>query len=141
MTKQEFETRVQMQVSNEEYRIIEEMYMNSDVEKDEFCKYWSKMNHKRIASAIKKEKEATALADLKEKVFNVYSAINGICWDDASKLACDYLTKSQKKVLARAGISLEEKRINGFTGYYYTDYKLVFSVAYEAGKFLGIVKY
>ena len=40
MTKQEFETRVQMQVSNEEYLIIEEMYMNSDVEKDEFCKYW-----------------------------------------------------------------------------------------------------
>lgn len=129
-----------MQVSNEEYLIIEEMYMNSDVDKDEFCKYWSKMNHKRIASAIKKEKEAKALADLKEKVFNVYSAINGLCWDDACKFACDYLTKAQKKVLALAGISLEKKRIDGFTGYEVTEYKVVYLVAYEVGKYLGFVK-
>lgn len=140
MTKQEFETRVKMQVSEKEYLAIEEVYMSSDVDKDEFCKYWSKMNHKRIASAIAKEREATQLSELKDKVFAVYEAINGICWEDASKIAEEYLTKAQKKVLALAGISLEETRIDGFTGYEVTDYKRVYSVSYEASKFLGIAR-
>lgn len=140
MTKQEFETRVQMQVSNEEYRIIEEMYMNSDVEKDEFCKYWSKMNHKRIASAIKKEKEATALADLKEKVFNVYSAINGICWEDGCKLADEYLTPKQKKVVALAGVELDKDSYNCALNVWHRVPKQVSTIAYELGKYLGIVK-
>lgn len=38
MTQKEFQDRVKMQVSAGEYTAIEVVYMNSDLEKDEFCK-------------------------------------------------------------------------------------------------------
>ena len=57
MTQKEFQDRVKMQVSAQEYAAIEVVYMNSDLEKDEFCKIWAKMNAKRIAAYRKAEKE------------------------------------------------------------------------------------
>ena len=57
MTQKEFQDRVKMQVSAGEYTAIEVVYMNSDLEKDEFCKMWAKMNAKRIAAYRKAEKE------------------------------------------------------------------------------------
>lgn len=38
MNKQEFENRVLVKVSEVEYKAIETVYMNSDLEKDDFCK-------------------------------------------------------------------------------------------------------
>ena len=46
-----------MKVSAKEYAAIEVVYMNCDLEKDEFCKAWVKMNVKRIAAYRKAEKE------------------------------------------------------------------------------------
>lgn len=59
MLQQEFESRVGIAVSANEYAAIEQVYMNSDVEKDEFCKLWAKMNRQRIAR-IKAEQKAAA---------------------------------------------------------------------------------
>lgn len=59
MLQHEFESRVKVQVSAEEYAAIEQVYMNSDVDKDEFCKLWAKMNRVRIAR-IQAEKKAAA---------------------------------------------------------------------------------
>ena len=60
MLQQEFENRVGMQVSAKEYAAIEQVYMNSDVDKDEFCKLWAKMNRQRIAR-FKADKKAAAM--------------------------------------------------------------------------------
>ena len=57
MMQQEFQDRVKIKVSAQEYAAIEMVYMNSDLEKDEFCKMWAKMNAKRIAAYRKAEKE------------------------------------------------------------------------------------
>lgn len=57
MTQKEFQDRVKMQVPAGEYTAIEVVYMNSDLEKDEFCKMWAKMNAKRISAYQKAEKE------------------------------------------------------------------------------------
>lgn len=57
MLQHEFESRVGIEVSAKEYAAIEQVYMASDVEKDEFCKLWAKMNRQRIAR-IKAEKKA-----------------------------------------------------------------------------------
>lgn len=46
MTQKEFQDRVKMQVSAQEYAAIEVVYMNSDLEKDEFCKIWKKNERK-----------------------------------------------------------------------------------------------
>lgn len=59
MLQHEFESRVGIKVSAKEYAAIEQVYMSSDVEKDEFCKLWAKMNRQRIAR-IKAQQKATA---------------------------------------------------------------------------------
>lgn len=56
MLQHEFESRVKIQVSAQEYAAIEQVYMASDVEKDEFCKLWAKMNRLRIAKAVAQQK-------------------------------------------------------------------------------------
>ena len=51
MTQQEFHTRVQMEVSAEEFEAINVVYMHSDLGKDEFCALWVKMNQTRVSQA------------------------------------------------------------------------------------------
>lgn len=64
MTKQEFENRTNVQVSLEEYRHIEAVYMASDLDKDEFCKMWCKMNKSRVNKAKEEAKEAKRIESL-----------------------------------------------------------------------------
>lgn len=62
MTHQEFTDRVKMRVSADEYAAIEVVYMNSDLEKDDFCKVWVRMNRNRIAKYRKEERAKQARA-------------------------------------------------------------------------------
>lgn len=64
MTKQEFENRTNVQVSSEEYGHIEAVYMASDLDKDEFCKMWCKMNKSRVNKAKEEAKEAKRIESL-----------------------------------------------------------------------------
>lgn len=56
MTQQEFTSRTLVEVSTEEFWAINEVYNNSDIDKDEFCKLWRKMNANRVAEAKAKAK-------------------------------------------------------------------------------------
>lgn len=51
MTRNEFETRTGVQVTDTEFWSINEVYNNSNVDKDEFCRLWCKMNPVRVATA------------------------------------------------------------------------------------------
>ena len=51
MTKQEFTNRTMVEVSNYEFDAINEVYMHSDLDKDQFCKMWCKMNATRVKNA------------------------------------------------------------------------------------------
>lgn len=51
MTRNEFIQRTQVEVSEKEYAAIEVVYMASDLDKDEFCKMWRKMNATRVQNA------------------------------------------------------------------------------------------
>ena len=64
MTKQEFENRTLVNVSFEEYEHIESVYMSSDLEKDEFCKMWCKMNKSRVNKAKGAIKEAKRIESM-----------------------------------------------------------------------------
>ena len=67
MTKQEFTQRVKVEVSDIEYNAIEMVYMHSDVDKDEFCKMWVKMNKTRVEKAkaeAKAQEEEMAMVDV-----------------------------------------------------------------------------
>lgn len=73
----EFVERVGMEVSSSEFEIINEMYTFSDVDKDEFCKLWAKMNFARVKAAkeqkAKEAKEAKAIEYI-TKIQNKLSA-------------------------------------------------------------------
>ena len=64
MTKQEFTSRVLVEVSNEEYQHIESVYMASDMDKDAFCAMWSKMNRNRVNKAKEAIKEAKRIEQM-----------------------------------------------------------------------------
>jgi len=51
MTQQEFFNRTGVEVSNDEFFAIHEVYCNSELDKDEFCKMWCKMNKTRVQNA------------------------------------------------------------------------------------------
>ena len=55
MTQVEFTNRTQVEVSAKEYAAIEEVYMNSDLDKDAFCKMWVKMNKSRVEAARRQD--------------------------------------------------------------------------------------
>lgn len=59
MLQHEFESRVGIEVSAQEYISINAVYECSDVEKDEFCKLWAKMNRQRISRIKAQRKAAT----------------------------------------------------------------------------------
>lgn len=77
MMYNEFVERVGMEVSSSEFEIINNMYMLADVDKDDFCKLWAKMNFARVKAAkeqkAKEEKEAKAIEYI-TKVQNKLSA-------------------------------------------------------------------
>lgn len=74
MLQSEFTERTKVQVSSEEFEAINEVYMNSDLDKDSFCALWCKMNRSRVDAAkatIKEQKRIENLSlfeYMKEKV-------------------------------------------------------------------------
>lgn len=72
----EFIERVGMEVSSSEFEIINEMYTFSDVDKDEFCRLWSKMNHVRITFAKEKKKKEEKEAKAIEYITKVHNKLS-----------------------------------------------------------------
>jgi len=105
-----------MSVSIDEYKnIIEPMYMAADVDKDEFCRLWVKMNHKRVETAIKERKEAEKEMRLKDRLFNIYTAIARRCEKLHQPMhmvkAEDVLNSREKGLLSSVGIEWTTKWI------------------------------
>lgn len=68
MMYSEFVERTGMNVNSAEFDAIIEVYNNSDVNKDDFCKLWVKMNFNRVAAykakKAKEEKQHKVWGDL-----------------------------------------------------------------------------
>lgn len=116
MTIKEFLDRAKVNVTCEEYyNVIEPMYMAADVDKDEFCRLWVKMNHKRVAAAIEAQKEAEKEKRLKERLFNVFNAIRRRCEKLHQPMhmvkAEDVLNSREKGLLSSVGIEWTAKWI------------------------------
>ena len=107
MTQKEFETRVGMKINANEYNAIEDVYMASDVDKDEFCKLWAKMNHKRIATYKAEQKAAERAAKVKEILWNIWNkyAFKDFTWK-IQMLNHTILNKKEEKALEDACIDL-----------------------------------
>lgn len=126
MTQQEFTQRVNVEVSNKEFEAINEVYMNSDLDKDEFCKMWVKMNKTRVQNAkvermIKAKDEAyrDALHKFYTKNDNVNEFMTPICYVKISTY--------EVQAMSYAGIKLANEDGRA---------KYLSDIRYEIGKFL-----
>ena len=134
MMQQEFQDRVKIKVSAQEYAAIEMVYMNSDLEKDEFCKMWAKMNAKRIAAYRKAEKEKqekhehiSLLASTRE-LLRELAYRNG--WDASPK---QVLSSKIIKALDKADIYITEYNyVKGCT-----DLKPISTLIYEINEYIN----
>lgn len=135
MTQQEFQTRVQLEVTSDEFYHINAVYMNSDLDKDEFCKLWVKMNQARVNKAKAAAKAAEAEQKVREGLFDIINRNH----DKAYNLfAEDYFNEAQQKRLAEVGIQMREERVEPIWGHTVRDPKLVSTVLYEIKKYLKV---
>lgn len=126
MTQQEFTQRVHVEVSNKEFEAINEVYMNSDLDKDEFCKMWVKMNKTRVQNAkvermIKAKDEAyrDALHKFYTKNNDVNEFMTPICYVKISTYEVQAMSYAGIKVANEDGRA-----------------KYLSDIRYEIGKFL-----
>ena len=126
MTQQEFTQRVNVEVSNSEFEAINEVYMNSDLDKDEFCKMWVKMNKTRVQNAkvermIKQKDEAyrDALHKFYTKNNDVNEFMTPICYVKISTYEVQAMSYAGIKVANEDGRA-----------------KYLSDIRYEIGKFL-----
>lgn len=109
MTQKEFEIRA-MEVTSKEFESINMVYMYSDLDKDEFCKMWCKMNYKRVKAYKEAKRKAEMDADNKSKVFDIYQNLyTGLTYDQKfSLMATQVLKKDEKAFLDSIGIKTED---------------------------------
>lgn len=136
MRQSEFETRVHMNVTAKEWSHIEEVYMNSDLDKDAFCALWVKMNQTRVNKAKAERKAAEKEQAKCEKLWHIVEKHMNDNWEASLKLAEDVLSANQVKVIESAGIYLYDERIDGWTGITIHDRKTISTVIYEIRKYL-----
>ena len=119
MLQSEFEERVGMKVTPAEFEAIEVVYNNSEVDKDEFCKIWRKMNATRVRQAIAKRKKFEELMALKGKVWDIYMKVKNIPYSEDYEWAEEKLSTRDIATLSKAGIKVENNMIGSFRGKLY----------------------
>lgn len=128
MRQFEFEERVGMKVSSKEYESIENVYLFSDLDKDEFCNMWVKMNKSRVERAKQKEKAIRKENEDRERLWAIREKLS----KNFAKLAADVIGSRDKTFLERKGFMFEEIR------YGQRWYKTVSSLRYDIDCYLGI---
>ena len=128
MLQSEFEARVQMKVSEAEYWHINEVYNQSDLDKDEFCKLWIKMNQARVNKAREIAKAVEADLKVRDKLWEIVYRFGGMNYTESCKLAADFFNKTQQKLIESVGIKIERSEV-----YFQT----VSDVIWEVKKYLG----
>lgn len=108
MTQQEFETRA-IPVTSKEFESINEVYMNSELDKDAFCKAWCKMNNSRVKAYKENKKNKEIEANNKSKVADLYwTLLYNTKVDERFSLNADkVLSKASKKFLDSLEIDTE----------------------------------
>ena len=106
MLKSEFEERVSMSVTTEEYWHINEVYNNSDLDKDEFCRLWVKMNQNRVNKAKAEAKAKAEQEALRDKAWEIISKYGHI-WN-SQQPASKFLKKRERLFCDMIGIEIRD---------------------------------
>ena len=137
MTQQEFTQRTKVEVSYNEFNAIHEVYVNSDLDKDEFCKAWMKINAKRVAQA-KAEAKAKAEEEAKfEMLWDIimeYGSIATCSNEMHTELAVAILSEKQQENLESLGFDMKEDWCIGNSNL--RPFKRMSTILYEIDKYL-----
>lgn len=129
MTQQEFFNRTNVEVSNSEFEAIHVVYVNSDLDKDEFCKMWCKMNKSRVQNAkvermIKAKDEA-----YRDALHKFYTKTANNKEQFSTPICYVKISAYEVRALAHAEISVANE---------FGRCKYLSDVRYEIGQYLGI---
>lgn len=128
MTQQEFQERVKMTVSAEEFESVNHVYMLSDLNKDEFCKMWVQMNKSRVQRAAKEAKANKEEANNKVRARRIFDKLDAFInkdFENYINYAHSFLGAGDQKFLKdKLGIEVD-CRSNG-------------SLRFYLGQFIGI---
>jgi len=131
MLQKEFEERA-IKVTEREFSAINAVYEYSDLEKDEFCKLWCKMNYARVAAYKKAQKKLAVEQANKDLLYSIY-------W----KLAdMQYFLPIDENLSKKELSSLKEAGIEIYSQHYNAEnlYKQTVEVRYDLGRALKIIK-
>lgn len=108
MLQSEFKERTGVDVSFDEYQAIEKVYMASDLDKDEFCKTWCKMNASRIKAAKKAMAEKVAKDKARTRLFNIIRKLEKERHYNIAEepLTVSFLSESDVTFLQKIGIQM-----------------------------------
>ena len=128
MTQKEFQERVKMPISAEEFEAVNHVYMLSDLNKDDFCKMWVQMNKSRVERAIREAKANKEEADNKERARRIFDKLEAFInkdFENYINYAHLFLgTRDQKFLRDKLGIEVDCMS-NG-------------SLRFRLGQFIGI---
>ena len=128
MTKQEFTNRTQVEVSNNEFEMINEFYMNCECDKDEFCKMWCKMNPNRVKDAKVERRIRQRNEAFRDALRKFYDKTTG--QDLWISICYVKISVYEIQAMSFAGIKLENECGSGL--------KTLLDVRHEIGKYLGM---
>jgi hypothetical protein len=130
MTKQEFTNRTQVEVSNSEFDMINEFYMNCECDKDEFCKMWCKMNPERVKNAKVERMIQKKEAAYKDALYNWFNK-----WDKTQKFFDNYHTS-----IAYIKMSTFEIQALSYAGILFHENISLSDIHFKVGQYLGIYR-
>ena len=116
-----------VEVSNDEFWAINEVYNNSDLDKDEFCKMWCKMNASRVKAAkdnIKRQQKESSIKNTLTKWFNKWAGKQKYYDNYHTPIAYTKLSCNEVQAMSYAGIKLDGSlsdihfKVGQYIGYY-----------------------
>lgn len=112
MLHEEFTKRVGISVSYQEFDAIHVVYMASELDKDEFCKAWKKMNAKRIKAYKAEKKEEQEYNKFLQRIDKIFDKLFEFDGNDYIDLVT---TEKEQEDLKRFGIRLST--YSSYAGY------------------------
>lgn len=128
MTQKEFFERTMVEVSNDEFFAIHEVYCNSELDKDEFCKMWCKMNKTRVQNAKVERKMKQMEESYRNALRKWFDKLNGT----------PYFWNNYYTYIAWIKLTAYEVQAMSFAGIIFDDNSSLSDVHFKVGQYLGI---
>lgn len=130
MTQKEFFNRTGVYVSDKEWWAINEVYNYSDLDKDEFCKMWCKMNKTRVERVKGEKKQQQEREKNNDILFKWFES-----WKNSKNFEENYYTN-----VAYINLTTSQVKAMSYVGIRFGNAENLSDLHYKVGKYLGIYK-